>query len=109
MLGERLRLARETKELTQQELGTKLKVSDATINRYEKGIRKPDPDMLTALAGILEVSIDWLLGRIDEPHGHRQTTEAAHRVDGYEDELSEEAKRELEAYKDYLRHKYRKG
>lgn len=62
-LGSRLRKEREKKKLTQEELGKLLGVSDATINRYEKDTRKPDPTMLKALANILEVTTDFLLGR----------------------------------------------
>lgn len=62
-LGSRLKKARQIKRLTQVELGKTLGSSDATINRYEKDVRKPDPDTLNKLATILGVSIDWLMGR----------------------------------------------
>jgi len=32
------------------------------INRYEKDLRRPDPDMLVRLAQTLGVTADWLLG-----------------------------------------------
>jgi len=58
-----LRTARLAKRMTQEELGRLLHVSDATINRYEKGVHQPDPDKLNKLADILGVSTDELLGR----------------------------------------------
>lgn len=61
-LGERLRRAREAKGLTQEQLGKLLNVTDATINRYEKGTRQPAPAMLRRLAETLGVSVDYLLG-----------------------------------------------
>ncbi|HBR33873.1 MAG TPA: XRE family transcriptional regulator, partial [Firmicutes bacterium] len=47
---ERLRLLREKAGWTQEQLGGKINVADATINRYEKGLRKPDIDTLELLA-----------------------------------------------------------
>jgi len=53
--------------MTQKELAQKLNLTDATLNRYEKGHRKPDPKTLSKIAEILHVSVDWLLGRTDHP------------------------------------------
>lgn len=65
---ERLKLLRDELGLTQQQLGEKLNVSDATINRYERGQRNPDPDTLNFFADLFEVSVDYLLGRSNTPH-----------------------------------------
>lgn len=61
-LGARIKEGRTLKGITQAELGKLLGTSDATINRYEKDIRKPDPDTLSKLSKLLDVSTDWLLG-----------------------------------------------
>jgi transcriptional regulator with XRE-family HTH domain len=60
---ERLKVLRELFGYTQDTLGKRINVSAATINRYEKGLRKPDPDMLCLLADLFETSVDDLLGR----------------------------------------------
>jgi repressor LexA len=65
-LGTRIKEARSLKGITQVELGRLLGTSDATINRYEKDIRKPDPDTLNNIAKVLNVSTDWLLCRIEQ-------------------------------------------
>ena len=72
-LGKRIRKARKVKKLTQEQLGKAANVSDATINRYENGIRQPDPEMLILLADILDVSVDYLLGRTDTPRLKAET------------------------------------
>ena len=59
----RLKTLREQFGYTQDTLGQRINVSAATINRYEKGLRKPDPDMLCLLADLFETSVDDLLGR----------------------------------------------
>lgn len=70
-LGKRIKKARLAKELTQKQLAKLLKVTDATINRYEKDLRKPDPQMLKAIADVLGVSVDYLLngeeGKVTQP------------------------------------------
>ena len=48
--------------MSQQELADRLKVHAMTISGYERGVRKPDFDMLDALADILDASMDYLLG-----------------------------------------------
>ena len=60
---ERLKALREQFGYTQDTLGKRINVSAAAINRYEKGLRKPDPDMLCLLADLFETSVDDLLGR----------------------------------------------
>ncbi|SMB98015.1 Helix-turn-helix [Thermanaeromonas toyohensis ToBE] len=104
-LGERLRKAREAKGLTQAQLGALLNVSDATINRYEKGQRSPDPEMLVKLAEALNVSTDYLL---TGKQASILEYEAAHRTDDSTDELPEEARRSLEEFKEFMLRKYGK-
>ncbi len=67
-LGERLKRVREERGLTQEALGVLVHVSDATINRYEKNLRKPTPEMLRELAGALGTSGNYLLGLTDDPN-----------------------------------------
>lgn len=63
---ERLRLLRTEKKLSLRELGEKLNLSFVTIGQYERGERQPDNDTLVKLADFFEVSIDYLLGRVDD-------------------------------------------
>ncbi len=110
-LGERLKNAREAKEWTQAELGKKLGVSDATINRYEKEQRRPDPEMLRRLADILDVSIDYLTGRVDSARENalKYETLAAHRTDDPITDLPPEAQKSLEEFKEFILRKYGKS
>lgn len=65
--GERLRLLRERKGESQIELGRILDVTSATISAYETGIREAPPATLRRLADYFDVSVDYLLGRTDDP------------------------------------------
>ena len=65
--SERLKKAREMRELTQAELGAKAILPSTSIAHFEAGKRKPSFDNLRKLAEALEVTTDFLLGRVAEP------------------------------------------
>jgi transcriptional regulator with XRE-family HTH domain len=67
VFSERLRNAREMRRLTQIELGTKANLPSTSIAHFEAGSRKPSFDNLRKLAEALEVTTDYLLGRVAEP------------------------------------------
>lgn len=60
----KLRIERGYKQL---ELCNYLHVDQGTYSRYESGYRKLDPDTLIKLSKFFNISIDYLLGNIDEP------------------------------------------
>lgn len=68
ILGDRIRLARKRKGWTQADLASALGVSEPAVNRYEKGGRQPDVDQLVNIANVLEVSIEYLVGRSEDPN-----------------------------------------
>ncbi len=103
-LGGRLKRARTMSGLSQVELGERVGVTGSTINRYEQDRRKPDPDTLVAMADVLGVSIDWLLGRVDL-HG---ATVAAGRVDDPLTPLPPDAAKSIEDFIEFVERKYAK-
>ena len=65
--GERLRKTRESKGLSQGELGQKAGLQPSAISHFESGRRSPSFDNLRRLADALSVTLDFLLGRESEP------------------------------------------
>lgn len=68
--GRRLKKARATRGLTQAQLARKAGVSATMISHFETGERQfPSADNLVKIANSLNVSTDYLLGRLndDEP------------------------------------------
>lgn len=63
---ERLKRARQVRELQQGELAQKAGLPPASISHFESGTRKPSFDNLRRLAKALEVSTDYLLGRVEQ-------------------------------------------
>jgi transcriptional regulator with XRE-family HTH domain len=66
IFADRLKEVREKRGLTQVELGTKAGIPGTSIAHMEAGSRKPSFDSLRRLATALEVTTDYLLGRVDE-------------------------------------------
>lgn len=66
----RLRAARVQNKLTQQAMADRLGVSLNGYQKYEQGERQPPLDTLVKIADILDVSTDYLLGRIDSEPGN---------------------------------------
>jgi repressor LexA len=60
-IGERLRSARETKELDQATLAQKMGIATRTLQRWEKGEQVPDGVAITRLAKTTGVQPMWLL------------------------------------------------
>ena len=60
--GEKLKLLRFEKGLTQDDLGYILDVTKSCISCYESGTRKPSVEMLISLSIYFKVSIDYLVG-----------------------------------------------
>jgi transcriptional regulator with XRE-family HTH domain len=66
---DRLRNAREKKGLSQAQLAERAGFQPSAISHFESGRRSPSFENLNKLADALGVTIDYLLGRIEEPTG----------------------------------------
>lgn len=63
MFSRRLRLLRELRKLTQEELSNKLGVERTRYTKWENGVSEPSLMMLCKIADYFHVSTDYLLGR----------------------------------------------
>ena len=68
---ERLISLRKSKNLTQKQVYTAIGMSQLGYQRYEYGDREPAFQKLIALADYFDVSLDYLVGRSDNPHSHK--------------------------------------
>ena len=66
----RLSILRKKSGLTQTQLGEAVGVSLHAISKMEKGERAASIEVLYSLADYFEVSIDYLVGRSDDPARH---------------------------------------
>jgi transcriptional regulator with XRE-family HTH domain len=65
LIGKRLKELRESKELSQEDLGKLVNLSQQTIGHYEVDRAEPKSETLNILADYFHVSVDYLLGRSD--------------------------------------------
>lgn len=70
IFAERISSLRTSKALSQEALGKELGVTKATISRIESTDRAVSVDLLLALADFFDVSLDYLVGRSDDPTWH---------------------------------------
>lgn len=65
---ERLREVRNSKGISQTELGEAVGLTQQSIYKYECTSVEPDIETLKQLSAILDVSVDYLIGNTDIPH-----------------------------------------
>lgn len=68
--GSNLKQIRTSEHLTQKQLAEATNLGVRTIQQYEANDRKPTFDALIALADYFNVSIDYLVGRSEDPTRH---------------------------------------
>ena len=93
----RLRTARaRLRGMSQAELGAATGLPATSIAHFEQGTRKPSFDNLRKLATALDVSVDYLMGRVDTP----RMDSAPGALERYADQLSD---RDRALAEDFLR------
>ncbi|WP_321822880.1 helix-turn-helix domain-containing protein [Pyramidobacter piscolens] len=63
----RLKLCRQSKGITQAQAAEAFSIGSRHWQAYEGGTRTPTFDGLIQIADFFNVSIDWLVGRTDNP------------------------------------------
>lgn len=84
-IADRLIEARETAGLTIEEAARLAAVSSRTLKNWESGKSTPRPNKLQMLAGVLSVSLLWLLGGQEE---HEPTDIRMSRLDVLEQKVN---------------------
>ena len=62
---ERLIEQRKLNKITQRQLADYLKIAQPSYIRYENGTAEPSMDTLVKIADYFDVSVDYLLGRVE--------------------------------------------
>ena len=63
----RLKEIRKSKGISQLKMAMDLNTNQNTISRYETGEREPGIDELIKIADYFNVSVDYLIGRTENP------------------------------------------
>lgn len=68
---EHLKKIRKDKKKTQKEVASAIELSERNYQSFEYGKVKPSFETLIALADYFDISIDYLVGRTDNPNSHK--------------------------------------
>ncbi len=70
VFAERLKTLRKQNNLTLQQLGESIGTTKATVGNLENCNKQPSLALIVALADYFDVSLDYLVGRSDNPARH---------------------------------------
>ena len=73
---ENLRIIRDKRNINQQKIAVELEISQESISKYENGNAFPSREILIKLADYLNCSIDYLMGRTDNPSLNKEKLSA---------------------------------
>lgn len=79
--GDRLKILRLNKNLSQIDLSKLINKTHATVNRHENNINEPDVDTINLYAKIFNVSADYLTGNSDIKNPSK-LPEGSYKIDG---------------------------
>lgn len=65
MIGNRIKSERLAHKMSQTQLAAKLHVTQGAISQWEKGLTRPDMELLSKIALLFNCSTDYLLGKSD--------------------------------------------
>lgn len=71
LFSQRIKYLRSDKEITQSDLAKEVGLSKQAINDIEQGRRGTSIEKLIEIADFFDVSIDYLVGRTDNPKSHK--------------------------------------
>lgn len=71
MFSLRLKEIRKSNNVTQKQLAMEINIAERSYQQLEYGKVKPSYDTIIALADYFDVSIDYLVGRTDNPNSHK--------------------------------------
>ena len=67
LFSQRLKELRSSAGISQKALAAQIGITDRNYRRYEAGIIDPATSVTIALADYFDVSLDYLVGRSDDP------------------------------------------
>lgn len=82
----RLRELRIENNMNMKQAAEALKMPYTTYVNYEKGLREPSSEVLIEIAKYYSVSIDYLLGHVNEPHFYLDNKRILQEINSYGNE-----------------------
>ncbi len=70
MFSQRLKELRKANGLTQIQFAEQFNIAKGTVGMWETGKREPDFDTISRIADYFQTTVDYLLGRTDDPYDY---------------------------------------
>lgn len=77
LIGPRIKLLRQKRGISQEELGKVLNLSKTTISHYENQTRIPSIETLIDIADYFQVDLNYILGTDNSLVSHKKTLQAS--------------------------------
>lgn len=61
MIGDKIKMLRRKRKLTQSQLANELNVSAQAVSKWEKGLSYPDIETIIKISELFDVTTDYLL------------------------------------------------
>lgn len=71
MFTQRFNILISQKQLTAYKVAKDAGISQGLMNEYKNGVKLPTIQNLIKIADYLDCSVDYLLGRTDDPNAHK--------------------------------------
>lgn len=94
-------------ELSQENFGKLFGANKNQVYNWRNGSGEPDTDMLASISRACNVSVEWLIG-LSDLRSPRPTTIALSRSDDPDSDLPDEALKQIEDFRAFIRQKYKK-
>lgn len=97
MLKDNLKILRENKGLSQEELSIKLNVVRQTVSKWEHGLSVPDAEMLISISRIFDTPVSIILGENIEKKKNNDLKTISEKLEVINEQLSmkQEQKRKI--------------
>ncbi|TWP25382.1 XRE family transcriptional regulator [Apibacter muscae] len=86
-LGEKIKLSRNKKKISQLELGNLAQTHQKNISKYEQDLVIPSATTLKAIADVLDVTTDFLLGNEENTIKDTELLKQFKEIDNLPDDL----------------------
>lgn len=106
-ISEKIKFYRKEKGITQQQLANKIDKTLSSVKKYESGYTTPPIKVIKEIAKALNISLDCLIEN-EKDSDDNIVTLSLHNANGIDDELPEEAQKEIESFIEYIKQKYKK-
>ena len=97
----------EDSNLSQEDFGQLFSASKSQVFNWRSGRGEPDTETIKIIARACNVSVEWLVG-LSDLRSPRPTTIALSRSDDPDSDLPEEALKQIEDFRAFIRQKYKK-